>query len=145
VEHTSLLKKETTMKRILTVAGALVAFAVTMSAASASTLPVYGQQSPSVEAGFVPVHSVHRSCELGYRGWHRSTPWGERVWCRPRGEHHGYYERRRHGDRYGSRGHRGSHDGDGDYRGRGGDRDGRGYRSNYDPSHNGSRTGTYDL
>ena len=33
-------------------------------------------QAAELEAGIVQVHGLHRSCELGPRGWHRSAPWG---------------------------------------------------------------------
>lgn len=115
------------MKSVIKTAGALIALAISASAASAASMPVYGLQAAELEAGIVQVHGLHRSCELGPRGWHRSAPWG-RVPCRPvfiqkwRGHHNDHGDRGRGRDDHDGRGRGGSHDGDRGGRGDGGGR-----------------------
>ena len=129
------------MKRMLATAGALLALAMTASAATAASLPVYGQLAGAeLESGLIEVHGLHRSCEPGRRGWHRSLPWG-RLECRPHFRNFGFYgygygnghhRRHDHHDDRG-RGRGGSHDGEG-RGGRGGDHDGGGRRSSFEGS-----------
>jgi hypothetical protein len=71
------------MKRFVLTAGGALALALTATAASAASLSGFGAAAPrGLEAGIVKVHGVHRSCEEGRFGWHRSTPWGREA-CRP--------------------------------------------------------------
>jgi hypothetical protein len=72
-------------KLMLTLAGAAVGMAMSLSSAQAFT--------PGNMAGVTPeetvqkVHFRHRSCELGPLGWHRHSWSGYRVACWPRARH----------------------------------------------------------
>ena len=90
------------MTRFGLAAGSLLALSISVSAASAASLSGFGAVASGADAGIVKVHGVHRSCDEGRFGWHRSSPWGERIPCRP---HRGW------GWGWGRGGHRG-HDGD---------------------------------
>ena len=70
------------MKRIAIAAAGLMALALSATASSAAPISGLGSQAAGVEAGVVKVHGIHRSCQLGRWGWHRST-WHGREWCRP--------------------------------------------------------------
>lgn len=84
-------------------------FVLLAGVGSAQAAPAGGMLKPlsgATEVGIVKVHGVHRSCELGPRGWHRSLPSGRRVECRParpkgwfwiwrsEGGRHGWYHRK---------------------------------------------------
>lgn len=86
--------------------GATAAVALAMTATAASAAPGAGLGSkPGVASGLIQVHGVHRSCELGRAGWHRTPRPGLRVACRPprprgafwmwrsEGPRHGWYHR----------------------------------------------------
>ena len=75
------------MKRIVILAGGLAALALSATVAPAGSYSNVGSNFGSAasrgsDAGIVKVHGVHRSCEEGRFGWHRSTPWGSEA-CRP--------------------------------------------------------------
>lgn len=87
------------MKRIALAAAGLMALVATSTASTAAPLSGYGSKATGIETGIVKVHGVHRSCQLGRWGWHRST-WSGRLWCRPLREGHSNWRRhhRRHND-----------------------------------------------
>ena len=91
------------MKHILFAAGTLSALALSASASSAAPYAGSGRLTPEFNAAIVQVHGVHRECIRGRWGWHRSTPWGGRIACRP------HFDRRDDGDR----GHHEHHEGRG--------------------------------
>lgn len=101
------------MKRIILAAGAFAAIALSATVASAAPFSGAGKFGAGFDAGIIQVHGVHRECVRGRFGWHRSTPWGGRMACRPHfkrwhgGDHHG-----RGHDRFDDRG-RGHDDFDG--------------------------------
>ena len=93
------------MKHILVAAGTFSALALSAGASSAAPFAGSGRLTPEFNAAIVQVHGVHRECIRGRWGWHRSTPWGGRIACRPqfnrwedgdRGhhEHHEHHEGR---------------------------------------------------
>lgn len=70
------------MKRIAITAAGFVALALSATASSAAPLSGLGTQGAGIEAGIIKVHGIHRSCEAGRWGWHRST-WRGRIACAP--------------------------------------------------------------
>lgn len=76
----------------LSTIGAVATVMLALSAASASAAGPgsgLGGLRGTID-GIIKVHGVHRSCELGAAGWHRSPRPGVRIACRPprpRGAH----------------------------------------------------------
>jgi len=71
------------MNRFVAAAGALLALGLTASVATAAPLSGVGKLTAGANADLVQVHGMHRECVRGRWGWHRSTPWGGRLECRP--------------------------------------------------------------
>ena len=98
------------MNRFVAAAGALLALGLTASVATAAPLSGVGKLTAGANADLVQVHGMHRECVRGRWGWHRSTPWGGRLECRPqwqrwdRNDDRGHY--RRHDDDDRSSSHR---------------------------------------
>ncbi|MFN3867763.1 MAG: hypothetical protein ACK4MF_01710 [Hyphomicrobiaceae bacterium] len=72
--------------------GAIATVTLALSAGSASAAGIGGGFGALQGASnsIIEVHGVHRSCELGPAGWHRSPRPGVRIACRPprpRGAH----------------------------------------------------------
>jgi hypothetical protein len=68
---------------IAAVAGLL---ALGAGAGTAHALPASGpgHLAPAVQSELlIPVHGVHRRCDLGRGGWHRNPAPGVRITCRP--------------------------------------------------------------
>lgn len=86
----------------LTKVVALAAFAL-VAPAAANAAPVSGLgTAPAVKDGaLIKVHGVHRSCELGKYGWHRSPPGGGRIECRPHRPRGEFWIWRSEGGRHG--------------------------------------------
>jgi hypothetical protein len=90
------------MKSILT-AAALAAAAV-LTAGTANAAPLGGLPVPVSENGLVQkIHNgdVHRSCELGNRGWHYHSRYRGRIECRPPRPGFRYWTWRNEGGRQG--------------------------------------------
>lgn len=79
------------MRSIMTSAALFAAAILTATAASATPGLVSGAMAPqAADSTLIQVHGVHRACERGPAGWHRSLPNGNRVTCRaarPSGVH----------------------------------------------------------
>ncbi|MGD9783686.1 MAG: hypothetical protein AB7E80_04600 [Hyphomicrobiaceae bacterium] len=91
------------LAKIAAVAAVLIAGSAGM--ASAAPMGALAGTKAGDASGIVKVHGVHRSCQLGRWGWHRSLPYGGRVACsvhsRPVfrlrfGQRHDYDGRRGH-------------------------------------------------
>lgn len=72
------------MKMILATAALALGAALAAGGAMAAPAVAPGQAVPHMGAGdLIKVHGVHRSCERGPAGWHRTPRPGVRYACRP--------------------------------------------------------------
>jgi hypothetical protein len=72
------------MNKAIAAGAALLGFG--LAAGSASALPASRavDLAPAIHSELlIQVHGVHRRCELGRGGWHRSPAPGVRISCRP--------------------------------------------------------------
>ena len=89
------------MNKFSAAAGALIALGLSATASSAAPYTGAGKLTSGFDAGVIQVHGVHRECVRGRFGWHRSTPWGGRLVCRP---HFQRWDGDRHDGHHGGRG-----------------------------------------
>ena len=81
---------------------ALSAFAmIAPAAAQAAPGAGLGTVPAATDSALVKVHGVHRSCERGGAGWHRSPRPGVRIVCRPARPRGNFWIWRSEGPRHG--------------------------------------------
>lgn len=81
-----------------------LALGTALGAATASAAPLggLGHAAPqAADANLIKVHGVHRTCERGPAGWHRSPRKGVRIACRPSRPPGLYWSWRKNGPTWG--------------------------------------------
>lgn len=87
----------------LLMALASLAAGTLLAASGAMAAPAVGGTTPAAiaDGALIRVHGVHRTCERGPAGWHRTYRNGARVACRPNRPSGFYWTWRKRGSDYG--------------------------------------------